>query len=163
MEASAENLHFLNITRGLKGAVFGAVAAWGVLALLTLGYCEYRWLTRSNDVTTFLRLVRDQREPMEGPVLGCTAVATAAGWATFAPRGRYRFVRSFASVFAGSLAMWAVIGASGIIPRMYRGVSPAVDFANDLSIGLSPLIVGLSLSIIRTCRCGDGNSFAEMN
>ena len=146
----------LNIRRGLIGALvcaaIGAIVSAGPLLLLDLDFLARRWRDPVKLSTTEDYLFWAQNT-LTWPVVGCAFVLGAAGWATYAPRGKYRFVTSLAIVFAASLCTWWTIKATGWLPlRLKAYIHPTMYTSEAIALASPPLFVAIILTCVRTWR-----------
>lgn len=135
----------LRIARGLLAAgSFGIIVAVVVAGLLVLK-C---WLAPE----VFDRSLQDelrwffQRKGIY-PVIGCAAVCACAAWATYAPRGTFRFAGSLAIVCGTTIPLWYFL--TSLHPRR-KGDDFGVDNPSDLAILIvPPILVAVVLTVVR--------------
>jgi hypothetical protein len=143
----------VRVFRGLCGGIVGGAGAVAIVAVLWLSFLSVRWLVE--DATQWQREhdLRATREELVFSVLGCATVAACAGWATYAPAGRYRFARSLVIVFLASVLLWVLIAVLNPAPRRYKGEhQPDIGPTQVTNLIGSPIIVSAILTFVRVRR-----------
>ncbi len=86
-------------------------------------------------------------------MVDCGVVCACAGWATFAPAGKYSFAWSLAIIFVGSLVAWMVLGWMELTPRRYKGVDHPAFYPSELLVLIvPPSLAAAFLTMIRVRR-----------
>jgi hypothetical protein len=144
----------LNLFRGLRAAVLLGIVGAAATVLIALCYMVVGWfvfetiaIDRSYDLQHFW-----SRYNMA--ILGISLLFTATGWATYAPRGEYRFIINLGILGVISSVLWILIATvrNAVAPwyKVERETSLQVFF--DVLAYAVPLLVGLLLSIVRCVR-----------
>jgi hypothetical protein len=144
----------LNVLRGLAGAVAGAAAAVALVAVLSAAFLACRWAV--TEASAFDRDfdIRDARERLPLPAIGCAVVAGCAGWSALAPARRSPFAWTLVVVFAGSAMLWTVVGSLELTPRRYKSVSHPFLYPSEALFLVGPPVVVAGLLTARRVRRG---------
>ena len=135
----------LNPVRGLLAAVVGASAgAVAPIAIMVACVVLRWWITGASDFDRRYD-IGWIRENLPGPVIGCAMVCACAAWATFAPRGSFRFARTLAIVTAISFCLWFVVGSMELTPRRLKGIEHPMFYPSELLLLMGPPIVAAAL------------------
>jgi hypothetical protein len=139
----------LNPVRGLFAAVVGASVGAVAPIVVLFGLAALRWWVRGAPEFDRRYDFAWIRDALPGPVVGCATVFACAGWATYAPRGGFRLVRTLAIVTAISLAIWCLPGWvslwAEITPRRLKGIEHPVFYASEWIVLVGPPIVAAAL------------------
>jgi hypothetical protein len=141
--------------KGLGFALLFGLAGPLAAVALSLAFLAIRWWRteaspwdRSNDLRSLPFMLTDA-------LIVISLVFSAAGWATFAPRGENRFVRTLAIVFAVSFPLWFVLGtayeASGLAPHAHKGepTPPLGQLVGFVLMAIPPFGTAGVLSAVR--------------
>jgi hypothetical protein len=149
----------IDYRRGIAaGLIFGAIGFCApiiVLAVIT----AIRWFLENApaiDRNADLQRIKEQLIFM---VIGGTFLFSAAGWATYAPRGNFKFAWTLLKIFVLTVASWYLLRALGILqPRCRIEVQSLIYPAEVLILGLPPLLIAAALTLIRCKGTKKNNS-----
>jgi hypothetical protein len=140
----------LNVVRGLIGAMIGTAIGAALTAAIPTGFLICRWYVVGASDSDRAYDLRDARELLVFPIIGCTAVCACAGWATFAPFGRYHFARSLLVIFLVSVPFWYLIKWMELTPLRQKGVNHPVLYPTEaLALIGPPIAVAALLTFMR--------------
>ena len=144
-----------DLSRGLRATISsGVVGAVAPIAAL-YGLAVVRWWVTGASPFDRRYDIASIRDALPGPVVGCATVCACAAWATYAPRGGFRFARTLAIVALISLGLWCVLGwgvswGLELTPRRLKGVEHPIFYPSELFFLLGPPIVAAAVvSMVR--------------
>ena len=142
----------LNNWNGIRGASVGAIcgAAAPLVLVILLAVArgvgiETSRLGRPEDLLDFPVLII-------WPSLGSAAVCGAAGWATYAPAGKYRFVTSLALVSLFSASLWILIFWMDVTPMRIKFMEHPVPFPSEVLLIVGPAVFAAALVTVLRVR-----------
>jgi hypothetical protein len=146
----------LNPVRGARAAVgfalFGAIAPIVFMVVFTLVH----WGIGNASRIDWRGDIRQLEGGLLGPVIGCALVFACAGWATFAPRGSYRFARSLVLILVISLPLGWFLGSLEITPRRFKGIRhPLLYFSELLVLVVPPIVAATFVTAFRVSELPD--------
>ena len=111
----------------LAAAVLLGALGFVVPILVVVGFTVCRWIVQGASEFDRGYDLHWLPQRLIYPAVGTAFVFAAAGWATFAARGGYRFARTFATIFAISVPCWFALAVLGISPPRYKKPRPPAD------------------------------------
>jgi hypothetical protein len=143
----------LNLVRGIGFALLCGTIGFLAPILMGLAFTFCRWRVFGFNAFDRALDLRSLPENLAYAAVGAAILFAAAGWASYAPNGTYRFARTLVTVFAISVPSWFVLGnacsALGLLPDHFRGeVRPLVELADVLMLSIAPVVTALVLSIM---------------
>ncbi len=151
--------HFL---RGACATVLLGALGFVVPILVVVGFTVCRWIVQGASEFDRGYDLHWLPQRLIYPAVGTAFVFAAAGWATFAARGGYRFARTFATIFAISVPCWFALAVLGISPPRYKNLDhPLIYYAEALMFAIPPLAAALVLSIRRGYRSKSRGATAD--
>ena len=147
----------MNYIRGIGFALFFGTIGFFAPILIGLSFTVCRWWVYGfND---FDRAYDLQLLPtyLASPAVGIAIIFATAGWATYAPKGIYRFTRTLIIIAALSLTSWVVLAhvieSLGLSPRGHIGRHQRlVEPLSVLCFAVPPVAMALILSKMRARR-----------
>jgi hypothetical protein len=144
----------LNCLRGIGFTLlFGAAGFWGPIVLaVSFTVCRW-WILGASDFDRSYDL-HFLSTHMAFAVVAIGVVFASSGWATFAPRGPFRFTRTLIIIAAISVVSWIVLASLafslGLVPRKLKGDPvPLVDPLGVLLFSVAPTVTAVVLSLKR--------------
>lgn len=143
----------MNIIRGLIAGLLGTLVGLLGPVLIVGSYTLLYWYFHETPEM-------DRRADMDYwrfhavmPLAGTTIYFGLAAWATFTPRGDYRFARTLVMLLCISFPLTAILMDAILIPRRrpYDN-SPPLYVSEFLIMLLTPTLVAATLIIIRSRR-----------
>lgn len=137
--------------RGIVAAILAGSAGALLCAGLLIGFVLCRWQIEGTVEVDRRYDVARLRMQLPGPVLGCLLVSGCAGFATWFPAGKFRFVRSLTIVFLVSIPSWWI----GSLLIDFLGLNykqttrPMFTLSELFVVGLPPVITAALLSWVR--------------
>lgn len=143
----------LRVLRGIGSALFLGVIGFLLPVLALLGFTALRWVVEgANDVDRRFDLAWLPEKAIFSAI-GTGFVFAGAAWATFAPRGVHRFVRTLAIVFAVSVPTWYALAFAGMtVPRLKSIRHPLIYPREVLLLAVPPIVAGLVLAARRSSK-----------
>jgi hypothetical protein len=147
----------LNLFRGIGFALLCGASGFFAPMIFGLSFTACRWWilgVNNFDRAYDLNLLTIYLAP---PAIGTAIIFAASGWATFAPRGTFRFVRTLVTIAVISLPSWIVLAllleSLGLTAHRFKGDSrPLVEPLPVLLFAIPPTVTALILSVMRSLR-----------
>ena len=134
----------LNIVRGLVASIFCGLGGAAICGLIIgMGAACRFLLVESEWNKGFLDYALDV--DFGRPILACTTTCACAGWATYGPRGNWRFAPSLFKVFWISLLLWFFWGLFSPLQKVQDPYS-----ADNLTVIIAgPVVAAWLLTMVR--------------
>lgn len=135
--------------RGMKGALLSALGGFSA-AMLVVGMAKLFNYLQFDPFDIFRGVEWRHWRYWLPTVLGCTVVVAAAGWANYAPRGRYRFAATLAIIIVAGIAILTILGPLLPDPRHFKNVHPPSINPNAwISFTVPTFVVAFVVSWVR--------------
>jgi len=142
----------LNVLRGLRAALLLGIVGAAATALVAFCFMANGWFLNGTDALERSDDLRYFPFKFAIAIFGVSLLFAATGWATYAPRGEYRFTITLGILAVTSVALWILIliVRKTVAPwdKVEKLETPLQVFFVVLACAASP-VAGLVLSIIR--------------
>jgi hypothetical protein len=140
----------INYGSGIAAALgFGLIGFFAPIAVM-LTFTAFRWhLENASDLDRQADLHR-LPEQLIFIVVGTAFVFAAAGFATYAVVGRYKFAWTLLKIFLITIACWFLLLALGILQPRYKAPHhPLIYPMEFLTLSVPPLLIGVVMALFR--------------
>jgi hypothetical protein len=145
----------VSIVRGSCFALLFGIVGFVTPVVIVTGYTVLNWIIEgSGDVDRRYDLCLLPTKVVF-PAVATAFVFAGAGWATFARRGRLRFVLMLALISTVSVPSWFVLAVIGMSPPRYKCIDHPLMYPSEvLSFAIPPLVTAVVLTMMRGNRRG---------
>ncbi|MCA9006858.1 MAG: hypothetical protein KDA70_16400 [Planctomycetaceae bacterium] len=143
----------MNMIRGLIAGLLGTLVGLLGPVLIVGSYTLLYWYFHETPEMDRRADMKYWRLHAVMPLAGSTIYLGLTAWATFTPRGDYRFARTLVILFCIALPLTGILMKTSLTPerRPYDN-SPPLYFSEFLIMLLTPTLVAATLIIIRSRR-----------
>ncbi len=142
----------LNVRRGLIAAALSACGGAAACFALTWSILLVKWWVMQTPALDRRYDADDLSSFIVYPAVGCAFAFACAGWATFAPRGRWRFARTLALVVLVPVAIWVIVSCTGLFPHRLRKHAYFPDTSTEVVVFIALPIIATAVVTIRRMR-----------
>lgn len=142
-----------NVLRGIRAALLCGAIGGAAPILFVVTYTMGRWVIEGT--SDFDRAYDLYRLPqvLVFPVIGTAFVFAAAGWATYAPKGSYRFARTLLLIAVISVPSWFALAGMGMAVPRYKSIEhPPIYPREALLLVVPPAVTAVVLTMLRSDR-----------
>jgi hypothetical protein len=137
--------------RGLGGTILGGVGGIVACVGVALVFTLLHWIVQGTIAIDRQDDLRDLQNKLIGPMCGCGLIGACAGFATWFPAGKHRFVRSVIMVFLVSVPFWQIgyLLTHDPTPH-YKGTDRPDVSSSELAAAIaSPMVAALIVAWMR--------------
>jgi hypothetical protein len=135
---------------GIAAALVYGLVGFCAPIVVVLTFTVFRWFLENAsefDRDADLRRLPGQLIFM---VVGTAFIFSAAGFATYAPRGRFRFTWTLLRIFILTATSWFLLAATGVMRPRYKSADhPLIYVSEFLILSLPPILIGVGMAILR--------------
>ena len=143
----------LNVIRGLIAAASSGGIAQVTVFLMLTSLAFHRWLDSYFPGKSFMREAEGLFDDSLMPFVGCIVIGACTGWATFAPRGRYRISSTLVILFLITIGQWAVANLLDLSPGRRHAIPTFAYECHVIAFVVVPMLIAVTiLTIRRVCR-----------
>jgi hypothetical protein len=153
----------LNLRRGFVAAFVGgfggAFIGWSLELLYKIREWQVGELQHNHEIEVYL-LDKD----LLWTSVGCSIICACAGWATFAPAGKWSFLRSLAFVVLAYVVGVCVAGRLELLTRRDKSMPhPAMYLSEAAACIGTPVLAAVLLTLLRAISLREGDVVNEKN
>ena len=146
----------LNVFRGLRAALLFGIVGAAAVTFAAFAFKSGLWLICETNAWDRSCDLQELPSIFASPLFGVSLLLAATGWATYAPRGQYRFTTTLVILAVVSVALWiSIVVVAGPMDPLFRDVETRSSLQVLFEVVLffaAPLVAGLVLSIVRCVR-----------